>query len=163
MPHMTKEAEPPWAFGDEDFTVMCKDRFNAYVELRIRGFHSEIALARAFGPENAAAMDNTVSQRIFYLESNEYYIDRFDKRLKEISVDDLWNTRLAVHEMLSILRSPYTKDGIQLSAAKELNVIYGITVTDESGRTRAGRSLVDFYKDVGQPNQIIDDTGSNNQ
>jgi hypothetical protein len=146
-----KEPEPPWLFGDEDFTILYKEKINMYVEYRVRGFHSQIALGRAFGSENAASGDSSTNERVFHLESNPYYMDRFERRLKEIHMDELWSAKTSVHEMLSILRSPYTKDSTQLAAAKELNVVFGITIVDENGKTRAGRSLADFYKNVGMP------------
>lgn len=146
-----REPEPPWLFGDSDFTIVYKSKINAYVEYRIRGVHAQIALGRAFGSENAVNMDQNTQQRIYFLESNPYYMQRFEKRLKEISIDELWNTRQSVHEMLSILKSPYTKDSTQLAAAKELNVVFGITIVDENGKTKAGRTLADFYKTVGEP------------
>jgi hypothetical protein len=146
-----KEPEPPWLFGDEDFTILYREKFDLYVEYRIRGFHSTLALGKAFGSENAIGGDNTAQERVFHLEANQYYIDRFEARLKEIQMDELWNAKTSVHEMLSLLRSPFTKDTTQLAAAKELNVVFGITIVDENGKTKAGRSLADFYKNVGMP------------
>ena len=145
------EAEQPWVFGTKDFAIVYKEKINQYVELRIRGHHAQMAMGRVFGAENAAQMNDATHQRIFYLESNPYYIERFDARLKDIKMDELWSPKLAIHEMLSILRSPYTKDNTQLAAAKELNIVFGITVVDENGKTKAGRSLADFYKNVHEP------------
>ncbi|WP_217478297.1 hypothetical protein, partial [Staphylococcus aureus] len=58
---------------------------------------------------------------------------------------DLWNPKTALHELLQMVRDPTVKDSSRLSAIKELNVLAEITFVDESGKTRVGRGLADFY------------------
>jgi hypothetical protein len=162
-----REPEPPWCFGDKDFTIVYKAKINEYVEFRVQGYDSSSSLAKAFGAENAPPREQSTYRRIHFLENNPYYLARFKKRLEEVTIAELWNVKLSIHEMLSIMRSPYTKDTAQLNAAKELNVLCGITVVDENGKTRVGKSLEDFYKNEGKPGAAMledsDSTPENNR
>jgi hypothetical protein len=72
----------------------------------------------------------------------------------------LWNPGMSAHSLVSLVKSDETKDNVRLSAIKELNVIFGITVVDENGRTRAIRKLDDFYReeaDMAQDDEELDD------
>jgi len=135
---------PPDHFGDEEFALdkQNKKYFDLYIEYRVRGYHPHVAFRRVFGSDY---MDSNAPQRIEMTEHNPYYRERFKERLKEIKIEELWETKTSIHELLSMARNPFAKDTTRLNAMKELNVLVGITVVDESGKTRAGRSLADFY------------------
>jgi hypothetical protein len=135
----------PSHFGDEDFAIANKKYFDAYVEYRVRGYHKHVAFRRVFGGDY---MDDHAPQRIEMMEHNPYFRTNFAKRLKEIKVEELWEAKTAINELLGLARDPFAKDTTRLNAMKELNVLVGITVTDESGKTRAGRSLKDFYENL---------------
>jgi len=136
---------PPSHFGDEDFAVENKKYFDSYIEYRVRGYHPHVAFRRVFGDEY---MDSNSPQRIEMTEHNPYFRRRLGERLKEIKIEELWETKTSIHELLSMARNPFAKDTTRLNAMKELNVLVGITVVDESGKTRAGRSLADFYQNL---------------
>lgn len=141
--HETVEVVDPFFFGEESFVEANMEAILEYIEYRVHGYHEALALRRVFG-ENYN--DSKLYARIDKLEHNRAYRDIFEKRLKEIPLEELWNDRLSIHELLSIMRSWATKDATRLAAARELNVLCGITVVDENGRTRAGRNWNDFYK-----------------
>ena len=136
---------PASHFGDEDFAVENKKYFDAYVEYRVRGYHPHVAFRRVFGEDY---MDSNSPMRIEMAEHNPYFRSNFKRRLSEVKIEELWETKTSVHELLSMVRNPFAKDTTRLGAMKELNVLVGITVVDESGRTRAGRSLADFYQNL---------------
>lgn len=133
----------PYYFNDTKFAELNKELFDAYVELRVHGRHPHHSFRMVFGEDN---VDQNVQKRIDHLESGEYYIAKFKERLEAIQTGDLWNDKIAVHEMLAIARDPYAKDSTRLNAMKELNILVGITVVDENGKTKLGGSLEDFYR-----------------
>jgi hypothetical protein len=136
---------PPKMFGDQKFAEMNRDIFDKYVEYRVRGYHSHVAFRRVFGEDY---MDSVSHIRIEMTEHNPYYQAKFKQRLEQIKIDELWEAKTAVHELISMARNPFAKDSTRLNAMKELNILVGITVVDENGKTKAGRSLADFYENL---------------
>jgi hypothetical protein len=141
------EKLPPEFFEDETFAIGYRDYINLYVEGRILGRPDGKMFRDVFGKANFEDDDRT--ERVLALERNPYYKERFKKRLHEVKVADMWNTKVALNELLNIMHDIFTKDAVRLSAIKELNLLCGITVVDEAGKTRAGRTLSDFYKNEG--------------
>jgi hypothetical protein len=135
----------PSHFGDRDFAEANRQYFDPYVEYRVRGYHPHVAFRRVFGEDY---MDSNAPQRIEMAEHNPYFRERFATRLKEIKIEELWNEKTSIHELLSLARNPFAKDTTRLNAAKELNILIGITVTDENGKTKKGRDLSDFYDNL---------------
>lgn len=139
----------PKMFGDEKFAELNKDHFDAYVEYRVRGYHASVAFTRIF--------DEVEPQLAHYatefLEHNPYYKRRFADRLAKIKLEEMWDTKVSVHELLAVARNPFAKDSTRLNAMKELNVMYGITIVDENGKTRMGKGLADFYASLPVPVQ----------
>jgi len=129
-------------FGDRRFAELNKEQFDQYVEYKVNGYHSHVAFQRVFGDEYT-----NPHLRIEFTEHNPYYRDRFKARLAEIKVDELWNTKTSLNELLAMARNPFAKDSTRLNAMKELNIMVGIVVVDENGKTKAGRSLDDFYNE----------------
>lgn len=125
--------------------------FDAYVELRLHGIHSTSAFRQAFSECDgitSRSADNFFFDRVNAVEYNPYVTGRLRDRLAVVKPQELWNTNIAINEILSLARDPMSKCSTRLNAMKELNVLIGIVVIDENGKTKAGRSLDDFYRDV---------------
>jgi hypothetical protein len=88
-------------------------------------------------------------ERVIYLEGTDWYITEFEKRLAAKTAQELWSANTAINRLLQRIEDPAEKGTVQVMAIKELNVLTGITVEDENGRTRQGGTLADFYKAVG--------------
>ena len=86
--------------------------------------------------------------RIYGLKRNPYYKKEFPKQLDSVPLAEMWNPRIAIHQLVKLVRNEMAKDTARLAAIKELNVMTGITVMDEAGNTKMGRSLDDFYTKV---------------
>lgn len=135
----------PEDFEDVNFALNNKEHFDRYIELCIHGYDEATALRIVFGEESVS--DGQFWGRIYAIRRNPYYFQNYDKRLKSIKVDDLWNPRTAIALLLKVARSS-EKDSARINAIKELNIITGITVMDEAGNTKMGRNLDDFYAKI---------------
>jgi hypothetical protein len=140
------EKIPSYNFSDERFLELNHEFVAEYVEYRIRGHHSTVALRSVFGEENN---DPQSHDRIANLEASDAFRKRFAARQKVISKSELWNPEIAMGELMNFMRNPYFKETVRLNALKELNVMLGITIVDENGKTKAGRTLADFYAENG--------------
>ena len=132
--------------GGLAFALANHEQFAKYVQMRVHGVHSHAAFRRLFPQDwfdgsNGYARANAV-------EFNPWVISKLRDELATVNPAALWNPRLAVHEMLSLARDPYAKEQARLGAMKELNVLLNITVVDENGKTKPGKSLDDFYRDL---------------
>lgn len=137
---------PASTYAEEQFAELNKAYYDRYVEHRVRGYTAYQSMSKVFGLKAMSQVTFEIAEK---LEANPYYIRRFDERLKAIKVEELWNVKTSLHELLCIARSPLSKDSTRLNAVKELNVMVGIVVVDENGKTKAGRTLEDFYKQQG--------------
>lgn len=140
--------------------------FDAYVELRLHGFHSTIAFRQAFIDCDGMARrdaDNLFYERVNYVEFNPYVTGKLRDRIAQVKASELWNTNIALHEILALARDPVAKDATRLNAMKELNVLVGITVVDENGKTKAGRSLEDFYRDLANETPEVANTNESHE
>lgn len=141
----------PRDFASERFAQENKAIFDEYIELRIRGVNSAVAYRMILGDEYA---DNHAQSRIYALEMNPYFRKEFPLRLGLTPIADLWNPKVAVHELLSVVRDRFAKESARISAMKELNVITNITIVDDSGKSKPGRSLADFYATEGKKSTV---------
>lgn len=116
-----------------------------YAGYRAMGTNSERAFIRTFG---TAYNDMRLGNRIEALEHNPIYRQVFIEQFSRISVGQMWDVKLAALELLNMVNNPFVKDATRLTAIKELNVLFGITVVDDTGRTRAGKGLKEFYADT---------------
>jgi hypothetical protein len=150
---------PPSAYemGTLGFALAHHNAFEKYVALRVHGVHSHEAFRRVFPYEWWCSSNGF--ERANNVEFNPWVISKLRDALANVNPADLWNPRLAVHEMLSLSRDPYAKDSTRLGAMKELNVLLNITVVDEKGKTKAGRSLDDFYRDLAKQIDISESGG----
>jgi hypothetical protein len=144
-------------FAQPAFVKANKQFYDRYIKLRVHGYPAKQSFLRVFGPENWGGEHSTEQhgyERIEAIESTTYYLEQFDKVLEETSVSKLWNAKTSIHSLLKLVRDPYVKPSTQLNAQKELNVLAGIVVIDENGKTKAGRSLEDFYAGVSTTSEV---------
>lgn len=147
-------------FAEPEFIKINLPFFERFVELRAHGYSSRTAFIRSFGADNYGESPQAGYQRTQDIESSEWYCAAFELKLKELKANDLWNEKESIHQLLSIVRSEMAKDSVRLNAVKELNVLCGITIIDENGKTKAGRSLDDFYRSRTESSPTPAKTGS---
>lgn len=135
----------PEDFEDHTFALNNKHLFDEFIDLCVRGYEELTAMRIAFGEQTVE--DGKFIGRLYAIKRNPYYKKHFEEKLASIPMAELWNPRLALQQLVQIARSS-SKDSARINAIKELNVMTGITVVDEAGNTRAGRSLDDFYQQV---------------
>jgi hypothetical protein len=145
----------PRDFADEAFAAANRLLFDEYIEHRVQGISSGLAFRTVFGEEY---VDNLMMARIIGLERNRYYVINFKKRLNDIPLKELWNPKTSIHELLTLVRDKMAKETARLNAIKELNVLCAITIVDENGKTKAGRSLDDFYNTEGSTKEAKEPT-----
>lgn len=138
-------------FANELFVLNNLQLFERYAAYRVNGHTAAASLRMTFGEDY---FDNNATARIYALEGNSAYQKIFNKLLNATKLSDMWNPKRAVHELLSLARDKFEKGSVRLGAIKELNVLCEITVTDETGKTKAGRSLADFYAQEGEREPI---------
>jgi hypothetical protein len=118
-----------------------------YVGFRAFGHAPIVAWRKTFGVVYGGGLNEERIRSEMY-EYNSTIQALYEMKLKEVSVDKLWTAKAAAHRLLSIAHDPESKCSTQVAAAKELNVMFGITIVDENGKTRAARTLEDFYKEA---------------
>ncbi|KVD15527.1 hypothetical protein [Burkholderia ubonensis] len=132
----------------ETFHRDCIDAYHGaalkrYIQLRALGHKSIAALTGAFGHEYAYVMNPYAF--IDLIETSDTYMNGF-RRAVEASTQNLWSDAIAARVLFSIATDETAKRAERIAAAKELNVLFGITVIDEKGNTRRGLSLEDLLK-----------------
>jgi hypothetical protein len=128
---------PIYHLADSEVVEDFLDFALRYVEYRAFGHPPIIAWYKTFGMLDNTREDHARSERYEY---NPVIQSLYEYKLKELSVDKLWTAKAAAHRLLSIALSPDSKCSTQVAAAKELNVMFGITIVDENGKTRAART-----------------------
>lgn len=136
----------PDDFENEHFALNNKGMFDEFIALTVRGVDEYQAMRLVFG-DNVMGDQQGVA-RIYGLKRNPYYKREFPKQLDSVPLGEMWNPRIAIHQLVKLVRNEMAKDTARLAAIKELNVMTGITVMDEAGNTKMGRSLDDFYTKV---------------
>lgn len=142
--------ESPNYMATESYAESNADLIIAYAKLRVHGIHASVAFRRLWGEE---FWDSYSQARIYAIESTEVYIHNFRDILLKTPIQELWNDKLSVHKLLSLANNIFEKGSTQLRAIQELNVLVGITIVDENGKTRKGSNMSDFYKDIGTENR----------
>src|ERR1700688_4680435 len=135
----------PEVFASVEFLTKAKFAVDKYASLRARAVPALAAFRRIFGHMNC---DTLVFSKIQNLEASDIYCDLFEAKLKALPIDELLSARRALHTYLEIAHSPHSKDSAKIAALKEACVLAGVTVIDEKGNTRLGRTLADFYADA---------------
>lgn len=122
--------------------------YKEYARLRAtKGMYRTIALRRAFGE----AFNGPDAETMCYLvESTDLYADAYRHFLTKTPMSEMWNDRISVQRLLEMANNPFDRSGAStMKAIQELNVLIGITIVDENGKTRKGGSMADFYRSVG--------------
>lgn len=138
--------EQPNFMATDSYARSCPELFEEYSEMRVAGTHPSIAFRRVWGEDFWCSHSQA---RIYAVEANEMYTTLFRQKLLNTPINKLWNERLAVHKLLSLAHNVFEKGSTQLRAVQELNVLVGITIVDENGKTRKGSKMSDFYQDIG--------------
>jgi hypothetical protein len=126
-----------------------------YSTYRAYGVDGQKAFLRVFGTGYA---DLWLTDRVEALEHNPVFRALFARKFESLKVGEMWSLKQAVFELLSLVNHPFVKDTVRFSALKELNVIYGITMVDDQGRTTRGKSLKDFYNEQVPNSPVIAQT-----
>lgn len=143
-------------FGDDDFIKLNEEYFKQYVEYRVHGFPANTAFLRVFGREYWGETPQEGWGHIEAIEHTDWYHTTFNARLKEIPTENLFNAKLAMHLYLQTVRSPDSSNREKTNAVKELCVLTGVTIVDENGKTKVGRTLDDFYTAIEQQKKAVD-------
>lgn len=134
-------------FAEPEFIELNKSFYDDYVKLRVHGKPAYQAFIRTFGAEHWEGVQQG-HNRIEAIESTQYFLNEFDRVLESTSTNDLWNAKKALHSLLATSQDPNNRDAVRLAAVKDLNLLTGIVIVDENGKTRVGRTLNDFYAEV---------------
>ena len=137
-------------FATDEFISDNRELFDEYIKLRVHGYPSHQSFLRVFGGEYWEGPVQGLN-RVEAMEGTQYFQTKFAEMLNATEVAKLWDVKKAINGFLTIARDPMTRDSTRLAADKELNLLVGIVVVDENGKTRAGRSLEDFYKQLPAP------------
>ncbi len=123
-----------------------------YIVLRVIGHKAIAALTSAFGASYASSIHTHTI--IDLIETSDYYMRGFARGAAERDKMDspLWNAMAAARVLISIATDETAKRVERIAAAKELNVLYGITIIDEKGNTRRGLTLDELLKMTPTPN-----------
>jgi len=117
-----------------------------YIEYRARGYPIYKAIKNVFNitiNSDRHMYDSIIN----IIEESPKYINAYINRVNELDESELWSTKLSIHQLLDIANDQFAKEAARLNAIKELNIIYGITIVDDKGKTRKA-SLDDFYADL---------------
>jgi hypothetical protein len=123
-----------------------REALDRYLKLKAIGQSSRAALSGAFGFEYASVMNQ--QYYIDLIESSDAYTSALPKYVATLKHHAVWSPEISARTLAAIATDQSLKSSDRIAAAKELNVIFNITVVDENGKTKAGRSLADFYSDV---------------
>jgi hypothetical protein len=134
-------------FADPEFIKLNQSFFDDYIKLRVHGKPAYQSFIRVFGSEHWEGVQQG-HNRIEAIESTQYFLTQFDKVLEETSASDLWNAKKALHALLAASQDLNNRDAVRLAAVKDLNLLTGIVIVDENGKTRVGRTLNDFYTEL---------------
>lgn len=137
---------PPYLYGKEDFARVHQSLYVKYIQYRLHGYHPQIAFRRVFGD---AATNHNFHVKAEAMESNPVVIHNLRIAIRDTNTAELWDEKIAIHDLLEMARNVYEKGNVRLAAMKELNVLCGITVTDEKGNTKRGMTLDEYYKTHG--------------
>ncbi|WP_179404092.1 hypothetical protein [Burkholderia guangdongensis] len=117
---------------------------NRYIRLKAIGRSSIAALSGAFGADYSMSMNPHVY--IDLIETSDAYVNGLPHAIEALKDHSIWNAEISARVLASIATDESAKRSDRIAAAKELNVIYGVTVIDENGKTKAGMTLDDLLK-----------------
>ena len=115
--------KPAADFEADDLHVTHKAEVDEYIRLRVQGICRGKAMRQAFHiPLNRGVYEEDAHQ----MESHPYFVENFNRALRETPISELWDERKAVL-LLASLANGDTDNRTKALAVKELNVICGIT------------------------------------
>lgn len=141
---VTTEVQPARAFRDQTFANANIGLISDYADYRVMGWNPERAFIRVFGTDYG---DVHLFARIEALEHNIVYRQVFAKRFGATPLSRMFSVKHAIWHWLSLLNNPFVRETVRAKAIESLQVIYGITVVDEAGNTKATKTLDDFYRE----------------
>ncbi len=141
---VTTEVQPARAFRDQTFANANIGLISDYADYRVMGWNPERAFIRVFGTDYG---DMHLFARIEALEHNLVYRQVFAKRFGATPLSRMFSVKHAIWHWLSLLNNPFVRETVRAKAIESLQVIYGITVVDEAGNTKATKTLDDFYRE----------------
>lgn len=155
-----KEAPEPFTYdpsfvASDEFSEGWPELIDRYIECRIDGLSREESIMDALDMIKQGARLHNCKELALAAEASPRYKQTFKARLKAVKPETMWDINRAVSELLKLVLNENVRDTTRLSAIRELNVIFGITVV-EDGLTKAGMSLADFYKLEGDLKQRVD-------
>jgi hypothetical protein len=147
---------PAPRFREDDFIRMYRPLVSRYLDMRVLGMERESAFLQCFGTDY---YDQHLIRRIEALEGNEAFQNELGKRLDAKTPEQMFDLKKAIWNWMSIINSNSARDSSKVAAIKELQVLYGLTVIDANGNTRAGKTLADFYKETDQQKPLTAGAG----
>lgn len=127
----------------EAFAEEYQENIDFYIQMKLKGLSARGAFGVSFGIAN---IDSLLDTRVIMLEANPYTGRQMMKQLSKITPSELWDVKLAILTLRNIAVDNTERATSRIAAAKELNVLMGITYTDEKGNTQR-RGLDAFYAD----------------
>lgn len=140
---VTTDVQSPRAFRSPDFANANIGLISDYADYRVMGWNPERAFIRVFGTDYG---DMHLFARIEALEHNIVYRQVFAKRFGATPLSRMFSVKHAIWHWLSLLNNPFVRETVRATAIQQLQTIYGITVVDEAGNTKAVKTLDDFYE-----------------
>jgi len=147
---------PAGKFRNPEFIREYRPLFARYLDMRVAGKPARSAFLQCFG---AGYFDQWFLGRIEALEGGEHFQAQLEKKRAEADLTKVFDLKDAVYGWLDIIHNPETRDSSRVAALKELQVLYGMTMIDANGNTRAGKVLADFYKESDRAKPITSATG----
>lgn len=138
-------------FSNEFIAHFHKDALLRYVKLRADGHTSIAALTGAFGHEYAMTMNPFAY--INLIETSDAYKRTLVAAVADKKDNPIWDAQQAARVLFSIATDESAKRAERIAAAKELNVLFGITIIDDKGNTRIGHSFADFQRLIAKPSE----------
>lgn len=128
-------------FKNEYIVAHHKEALLRYVKLRAEGHTSIAALTGAFGHEYAMTMNPFAY--INLIETSDAYKRTLVAAVADKKDNPIWDAQQAARVLFSIATDESAKRAERIAAAKELNVLFGITIIDDKGNTRIGEHTLD--------------------
>jgi hypothetical protein len=137
----------PYEFASEAYAKKYHQCFDAYVELRVRGFPREAAVIEAFELIQLRVSLHNVNALGLAADVNPYVKARYSAALASKDVKtQLWTANESVNQLLRLVRDPHVKDNTRLNAIVHLNVMCGYIQLDELTERRIGKTIADFQR-----------------
>lgn len=130
----------PHTFRNEIIERYHAESLARYIGLKAKGHSSIAALIGAFGHDFARSMNPF--EYISYIETSDAYARGYVTAVAAIATP-LWDAEKATRVLFSIATDETAKRAERIAAAKELNVLFGITIIDDKDNTRRGGVTLD--------------------